>query len=440
MANSLKDFEEYLTSLAPATSTSPSIPGVVLLAASRDPAIPQYSFSCGTTSVSPSRSPAPALTPASSFWFASATKLLTSLAALQLVERGLWTLHRPVAEAVPELGALQHLTGWSEDGLPTYGEDVNGKRAGARVTLRHLLTHTSGMGYHFLNPKLIRWWKWRAEQEGRDVQGSFGGTVTGGLGGPLVNEPGTVWEYGPGIDWAGLLVERIYGEEEGKLGRVIQREVLGPVNVKEREAVWRKADLKWSEQDAEERWVDMTARGPEGLVPAGPMPPENATHDLGGSGIRCPAQDWIKVLESLIRNDGRILKPETVERYLYQPQLVDGEGLLGSKLSQSQRTVFAAGPGGRMLSGGLPLPSKDGEAEDEYEYNHSLAGALSRKKGGEGWALHWGGAPNIEWFLDPNAGVGGVFATQLLPPVDKLMLDLAVDFREKVIEALGTKS
>ncbi|KPI45980.1 uncharacterized protein AB675_768 [Cyphellophora attinorum] len=150
-----------------------------------------------------------------------------------------------------------------------------------------------------------------------------------------------------------------------------------------------------------------------------------------------PAEAYFKVLESLVKNDGRLLKPETVERYVFTPQLVDEKDKLGSTLAQSMRNSFLKDPGGRMMSGGLPLPSDAGEEHDEVEYNHSLLGALSRRKGEEKWALHWGGAPNIQWFVDPGQGVAGLFAAQVLPPADGLMLDLAVEFRKAAVKDLG---
>lgn len=444
MTVALEDLESHLTSLSPPTSTSPSIPGVVLLATTKDPTTPPYSFSCGVASVAPSRAPAPPLSPNSTFWFASATKLLSSITALQLVDDGLWTLDRPVAEALPELASLRELTGCSEAGEPVYAQNETSKPAGTRITLRHLLTHTSGLAYDFLNPKLTRWWKWRAEKEGRNVRAEISGTVRGEYGGPLVREPGTAWEYGPGIDWAGALVERLHDVEPGRLGRVIQKQVFDKVGVDEGEAVWRRADLKWSDGEIAERWVDMTMRSKaKGLVPTGLPPPANAHDDLGGAGIRCPAQAWLRVLESLLRNDGRLLRRETAADFLFTPQLADGRDLLGANLGSSLQAFFASGPGGRMLTGGLPSPSTPGGGvsdADEFEFNHSLAGALSRKKGQQQWALHWGGMPNVQWFIDPAEGVAGLFATQTLPPADPLMLDLAWKYRRSVIEAWGSGS
>jgi CubicO group peptidase (beta-lactamase class C family) len=435
MATSLRDLEERIKALTPPNSTSPTIPGVILLATNSSPTTQPHVFSSGVASVSPDRDPPPSLAPTSTLWFASATKLLTSIAALQLIERNLWTLDRPVAEALPELGQLRELTNFNDAGEPIYAA---GPPAGARITLLHLLTHTAGMAYDFLNPKLMQWWKAQSAAEGRDMRAEAAGSILQGYSHPLVRESGTGWEYSPSIDWVGALVAKLYGDEPGRVGKAIQREVLSKVGVDERDVVWRLADLSWDERETQERWADLTARTPDGkLAHVGPLPPENAKDDLGGAGIRMPAAAYFKVLESLIKNDGRLLKPGTVDQYVFTPQLTDDEGKLGFTLAQSMRTSFLKDPGGRMMSGGLPLPSEAGEKNDEYEYNHSLLGALSRRNGEEKWALHWGGAPNIQWFVDPGKGVAGLFAAQLLPPVDGLMLDLAVEFREAVVKELG---
>lgn len=74
----------------------------------------------------------------SMFWFASMTKLVTSLAAALLIEKGTWTLDSLAEDFVPELKTIQVLEGYSESGEPKLREP---KR---RITIRHLVTHTAG--------------------------------------------------------------------------------------------------------------------------------------------------------------------------------------------------------------------------------------------------------------------------------------------------------
>src|SRR6185436_8641453 len=88
--------------------------------------------------------------------------------------------------------------------------------------LRHLLTHTSGFSYEFLNPLMKRYKDARGIPPGRSCR-----NVT--LGIPLVFDPGERWEYGIGIDWAGKMVEAVSGM---KLDRYLQENVLGPLGMK----------------------------------------------------------------------------------------------------------------------------------------------------------------------------------------------------------------
>ncbi|KPI45999.1 Acyltransferase LovD [Cyphellophora attinorum] len=216
MVTSLQELEERIGALTDQNSTSPTVPGVVLLATNSSPNTEPHVFTTGIASVSPDRTPSPPLAPTSTLWFASATKLLTSIAALQLVERNLWSLDRPVADALPELGQLRELTLFNNAGQAIYAD---GPPEGARITLRHLLTHTSGMAYDFLNPKLMQWWKAHSAAEGRDMRAEAAGTILEGYGHPLVREPGTGWEYSPSIDWAGTLVAKLHGDEPVTSGR-----------------------------------------------------------------------------------------------------------------------------------------------------------------------------------------------------------------------------
>lgn len=119
------------------------------------------------------------------FQIASMTKALTSVAVLQLVERGKLDLDAPVGAILPELAEPQVLDGFGEDGAAIL------RRASTPVTLRHLLLHTSGCGYTFMNADLLR----HAMASGKMAAGK-----RASLDLPLLFDPGTQWQYGVGID------------------------------------------------------------------------------------------------------------------------------------------------------------------------------------------------------------------------------------------------
>src|SRR5579863_10538635 len=128
------------------------------------------------------------------FWIASMTKAITSTAAMQLVEQGKLALDRPIADVLPELARPQVLEGFDAAGEPRL-------RAARRpITLRHLLTHTSGFVYDIWNPEMGRY------MERRGIPGIIS-CENKALELPLAFDPGDKWDYGINIDWAGKAVE-----------------------------------------------------------------------------------------------------------------------------------------------------------------------------------------------------------------------------------------
>src|SRR6267154_6326988 len=115
------------------------VPGVVAMAATRS--VLAYQGAFGRRAL-PDGDP---MTTDTVFWIASMTKAITSMAAMQLVEQGKLTLDDPVAGVLPELSAPQVLTGFNPSGEPQL------RPAKGSITLRHLLTHTSGFVYDIWN-------------------------------------------------------------------------------------------------------------------------------------------------------------------------------------------------------------------------------------------------------------------------------------------------
>src|SRR5438477_237360 len=141
------------------------------------------------------------------------TKPVTTVAALQLVEQGKLQLDEPVSKHLPELGALDVLDGFD----PSTGKPLL-RPAKAPVTLKHLLTHTSGFCYDNWDGNMFRYTSLTT------------GQPAGGKPGPLMFEPGTRWQYGQGVDWAGRLVEKVSGLS---LEDYFQQKILGPLEMRD---------------------------------------------------------------------------------------------------------------------------------------------------------------------------------------------------------------
>src|SRR4051794_14876480 len=120
-------------------------------------------------------------------WIASMTKAVTAAAAMQLVERGKLTLDAPASNIVPELATKGVLEGFDASGKPVT------RKPGRPVTLRHLLTHTSGLGYDTWNADVMKY------RHTMDIP-AVGSCQNAALTTPLLAEPGERWEYGISID------------------------------------------------------------------------------------------------------------------------------------------------------------------------------------------------------------------------------------------------
>ncbi|OAP64035.1 hypothetical protein AYL99_00007 [Fonsecaea erecta] len=350
----------------------------------------------GFTSVIPGT--ASPMTEDTTFWIASCTKLLTTIAAMQCVEQGKLSLNDDLSLFFEEWKSPDILTGWNQDtGEPEF------RKATKKITLRHLLTHSSGMGYDFLSPDLLKWRQWRD------------GTVRPGNGEirkqylmPLLFEPGDGWSYSCGIDWAGKMVERVNGDMP--LGQYMKKNIWDPLGM-------GSTSFRLGENErVRSRLCATTARTTEGdLVPADPYPNPNPKDDLGGGGMYSSAEDYIKVLISLLKNDGILLKSETVDM-MFTPQLPDEASLVAAV------TEPAAGP---MFRGGV----------DSTAWNFGLGGILNMedvdsvcKKG----TMSWSGLPNLFWWIDRTAGNCGIYASQIIPPGDLESINLSVAFRREI--------
>lgn len=353
-----------------------SVPGVAVVVSTRD----GVAYEGAAGSLDASDPGAAAVGPDTVFRMASMTKAMASVAALQLVEEGALGLDTPVHEILPAFGDLQVLEGF--DG------DAPRLRAPARApTITDLLTHTSGLGYFFTNTDLLRW---------HELTGTPS-VLTGlraGLMTPLVHDPGTVWEYGIGTDWLGLVV----GEVAGKpLDEVLRERVFTPLDMPD--ATFRPTD----EQRA--RMMVVHARQGDGtLEPTALDLPADPEFMAGGSGAYATARDHGRFLRALLRGgelDGaRILKEETV-RLLFTDH-IDG--------IQQPELMRSAVP---ELSNDVPsLPIRQGWGLGLHLRHDRIPGMRAAGSG------DWAGLFNCYYWIDPASDMSAAVLTQVLPFFD----------------------
>jgi CubicO group peptidase (beta-lactamase class C family) len=151
------------------------IPGVVAMAANEQSVVYEGTFGLRDMAAG-SR-----MSTDTVFRIASMVKLLTSIAALQLVERGKLKLDEPAGNIDPTLRSAQVLAGFDARGVPQL------RPAQKPVTLRNLLTHTSGFSYRLWDPTVVRYLKVARSNPSLPRM-------------PLMFEPGSRWAYGGSLD------------------------------------------------------------------------------------------------------------------------------------------------------------------------------------------------------------------------------------------------
>jgi CubicO group peptidase (beta-lactamase class C family) len=314
------------------------------------------------------------MTPDTLFSIASCTKAITSVAALQLVERGLVELDAPVGERLPALAAPRVLTGFDAAGAPIT------RPATRPITLRHLLTHTSGLAYDFCCADLAT------------CLAASGGSLMSGADPdiPLMFEPGEAWQYGIGIDWAGRLIEAVTGKG---LDAWCAEHIFAPLGM---------ADTTFFPDAAQSaRKASVHQRGPDGAFVAIPfgMPP-TPHFMMGGAGLYGTADDYLTFLGAILAGGAPLLKPET-----YALMMDNHVGDLDAGILKTAQ----------------PAMSRDFEPLAGLTRRHGLAGLLNLDPvpgGRSAGALAWAGIANCYYWADPAAGAAGVVFAQLLPFAD----------------------
>lgn len=203
------------------------------------------------------------------------------------------------------------------------------------------------MAYDAGDPRLIK----LATQNG-EVPG-VGATVVERYDYPLIFEPGTSFAYGASMDWVGQLVERLSGVT---LEEYMKKNMWQPLGITTITFFpYQNAALK-------DRVPGLTMRTPEGkLVPhTAPFLNTGSKDAFGGHGAYATMADYIKVQRSILANNGKLLKPETVD-LMFQPQL--------TPQSTQGLNKILRGPMAALFIGELKDPN-------ELEMNWGLGGLL----------------------------------------------------------------
>jgi CubicO group peptidase (beta-lactamase class C family) len=317
---------------------------------------------------------------------------MASVAALQCVERGLLSLDAPVETILPELKNPQILVEIDED------EGATLQPATKKITLRQMLTHSSGLSYEFTHPKMFVWRRWFLKQSKENKAMTKSSDPAVAYQAPLLFEPGEGWAYSTGIDWAGVMVSRASGMSLEEFMRKNIWEPLGMTSTtfypeKYPELLTRMASIAMRDDEgALERSVD------------DPLKAFMSVREGGGGGCFSTANDYIKFLSALLAPKCPLLKEETRD--------IMFSGHLSPAAKGALMQIHAL-PEAFGLAGNVPVGTN---------LDYGLGGILNvesiRGTGRSAGTMQWGGLPNLMWFVNRADGICGCYFSQLLPPGD----------------------
>lgn len=316
----------------------------------------------------------------------SMTKVITGVAVMTLYEEGKFQLDDPIAKYLPEF-----------ENMEVYVSDTERVPANRPITVKHLLTHTSGITYDFYGGTPV---SDMMTEKGLTIQGAYDKDqsledfVKDLAKYPLVNHPGEKWHYSLSIDVLGRLVEVWSGEN---FGEYLEARVFGPLKMVDAGFHVKDKDLdRFSANYFKTPGSDLT------LID----PPETSLYrkvsplQFGGAGLVSSARDYLRFAQMLV-NGGelegvRILKPETVA-LMTSNQLDLGE--LGAAPLGGFLGIF--GMAGKGLSFGL--------TGSVITDNEALGG------NGSTGEFTWGGAASTDFWIDPQEKLVAMVLTQLMP-------------------------
>jgi CubicO group peptidase (beta-lactamase class C family) len=345
----------------------------------------------------------------------SLTKIVGAVAYMQLVEQGLATLDDPatITTFLPELAAMKVLTGYTVDAQTGKKQWQLEERKGD-ITARMLLDHTYGGGHTYFNQLLLDYVRdlgegvWEKSNEANDPYGVL-------LNSPLLWQPGTHTNYGQGLDWVAVLIERI---TKKSLADYLQENIFDPLGLKEIGFEPAFGGTVVSQPENTGKFWARKMRSADGFVTLDTAEPEIITrsdacpkgpHHVGclGTGLVASTRDYTHLVSALLpQNKGvdpvtgyRIISAESVQE-ITKPQLPE-------ELRNDSRSFPVSDATPIIVSIDLSAPNLD--PEGSYGLGCGVQGAQrvlkDGRRGRSKGTAYWYGAPNCDMWIDGEEGI-----------------------------------
>ena len=326
------------------------------------------------------------------FRIASMTKALTSTAVMMFVEEGRLGLDDEVSGYLPAFKSPQVLSR-----LDPAAGTYETRPAVRPITIRQLLTHTSGIGYSWSDPGSAL------------VEKLTGRTSEADL--PLVHEPGEKWTYGASTKVLGDVIEQLSGQ---RIDEFLEHRIFRPLGMQ---------DTGYAVPDAKRTRVVTLHQRTDGRLIEIPNPPVIAAQPRGDGRLFSTAADYARFIQTILNRGQlgsvRLLKDNTVGEM--------SRNQTGDVKVRLQPTANAA------YSKPFPL----GAGEDVWGLGFQLAAPgkpdPARRRPG---SMSWAGINNTFFWIDPQAKIGAIVLMQVLPFYDEAAIAVLTGVEARVYQHL----
>ena len=347
------------------TVTSNAVPAVAVVVVNRDQQI--FIDATGKRDVANN---AP-LTADAIFAIASMTKPITSLAVMMLYEEGKIRFDDPVTKYLPEYEGVRVLVLFNDADA-----SFRARPPARPITIRHLLTHTSGIGYSFADARLAR------IDDGKKTQVEI----------PLLQDPGDRFTYGPNTAVLGSIVEKVSGQP---LDVFLKTRIFDPVGMKD--------TFYLVPPDKHDRVVTLHVRRGTGLAEL-PIPAMVQSPVRGDGGLYSTAGDYGRLMQVFL-NGGRtggtpLVKDATIKLMT---------------TNQIGRVFVLQQPSANLA---LAKPFPFGGGKDKFGFGFQIEASPAQPGLRSVGSYSWGGINNTHFWIDPHKQIAVAVLMQVRPYYD----------------------
>lgn len=312
------------------------------------------------------------------FRIASQSKAITSTAVMMLWEKGLFRLDDPISKYLPEFGKAQLLESFNEA-----DSSFTTTPAEKQITIRHLLTHTSGIGYGVIDGD-EKFRKIYAKAGVMDLFTVEDITIQESVKRlaklPLHHEPGSKYTYSEGLDVLGYFIEVMSGMP---FDEFLREHIFDPLDMDD---TWfYLPESKYDRLVTVQRKDDNGQWEPLPYTFYDPDYPRKGAKKFfsGGAGLSSTVEDYAKFLQMYLNNgeyNGKRLLSRTTVEFMMQNQV------------------------GELL----------GDRGSDYGLAFGLVDEKGEASGGRGsfGTFDWGGYFNTQYFADPEENIMGLIFKQ----------------------------